>query len=242
MKKYLLTFCLLIIPICIFCQVKYGYLTLKYGRSYSTYKYTNATKYFNSEFLESPNWQIEYNHPVSPFFALGFGVNFITRGAKLEEYYQSYQINADYVDIYLDASYYFLGQKKLLQPYIYVKPGWGICKGGEIYNSLEVPYLIPLNTTNYRKFNYSFSYGLGLEFKIPTGKLGFEITHDIGLSNTYSNSDFYNYQGETRKNRGYIIKLKYSLSTKYIVILIDELSYLIWKINNPKYPKSVRHL
>lgn len=158
------------------------------------------------------------------------------------EDYQTYHILADYVDFSFPVNCYFLGQKKLIQPFIHVEPSWGICIGGEIFNSLEKPFYTQLNTTNFTKFNYSFNYGMGLDFKVLTGKLGIEIVHELGLSNTYSKDDFYDYQGETRKNRAYSVKLKYSMSTRYIAILIDELSYLIWKVNNPKFHKSVRQL
>jgi hypothetical protein len=242
MRKYLLLYILLLFSRLAFSQSEYGYLTIEYGKNYSWFKYTNETKDFNQEFLAYPTWHIGYEYPVSKKFSLGLGTNFIRRGAKLEEEYQSYHIQADYIDIYFNLSFYYLGQKKLLQPYFFIEPGWGTCIGGEIYNSLEKPYTTSLNTTNFRKFNFSFNYGLGLDAKIPTGKLGIEVSQDIGLSNTYSDNDFYDYQGEMRKNRSYLFKIKYCLDAKYLVILFDEISYAIWKLRKRKYYKSVRSL
>ncbi len=242
MHKYLITPIFLIFSSIAFSQSEYGYLTVEYGRSYSWFKYTNATKDFNRKLLEYPTWHIGYEYPFSKRFSLGLGTNFIRRGARLKEEYQSYHIYADYIDFYFNLSFYYLGQKKLLQPYFFIEPTLGTCTGGEIYNSLEKPYTTSLNTTNFKKLSFSFNYGLGLDMKIPTGKLGIEISQDIGLTNTYSNNDFYDYQGETRKNRNYLFKIRYCLDAKYLVIFFDEVSYAIWKLRKRRYYKSARNL
>lgn len=207
--KFLIAFFMLFLIVNVFCfsQSKMGYLSIAYGKSYSYFKYTNQTKKFSKSPLVSSVLSIGYSYPILSFIDIGIDYSILEKGVKIDTYPIDYHIIAKYSDIGFNMNFHLPNKKKkVFEPYIIFNTIWGICKSGEISNSLEKPYKTNLNTTNYSDFNFAFEFGAGFKFNTIIGQISPEVIYETGMTNTYSDKDFYDYTGEKDYFKGINLK------------------------------------
>lgn len=252
MKKLLTILFFIVLSWNLSAQVDYSFGNIKHGRDrgsvptigikggltdyYMSFAYDKYNKLPNDIVLK-PGFGLYIEYPIKKLkhWTVGGDVMLIERGFQKsfnfrDDMPEVDQIKANYLDIRIPISYYFY-PTKLLSPYFFVAPDFGLCYGGEFSKTFsENPeYNSSVDISNsdaMSSFDISLAMGAGLRynihFQVFTLVLKLDGSFNLGLLNTngasestYVDNIAYHVNNDSRINRGFEVMFSIGIPLKF---------------------------
>lgn len=137
------------------------------------------------------------NYGFSKFIAVQPEVLYVFKGAKFSEATQSYgtvegQIIFDYVEIPILLKG-MLPTTGIYKPYIFVGPALGILANAKIKVDTPPGYAPRSISEEVKSTDFSLTFGGGIDFVLPRGRITLDIRYDMGFSETFEQYVMYGF-------------------------------------------------
>ena len=192
------------------------------------------------DFILKPGFGVYVEYPIQKIkmlrgLSIGGELMMIQRGFQKsfdfrDEIPEVDRIKANYLDIRVPITYYF-GYAKLLSPYIFAVPDFGLCYGGEFSKTFkenpEYDTSVDISQSDaMRSYDISLAIGAGvrynINFQVFTLVLKLDGSFNLGLLNTntaseptYVDNIAYHVSKDSRMNRGFELMFSIGVPLKF---------------------------